>query len=146
MTPSKPVPTDPSLLNQSDQGAEPAWTVAVDELPGSQDWLCEIESPAVYLTFRVSDLSSLKRAVNLLNSALFIRSSDRKPAFDPDRDEVLFGYFGEDVVRLLRDNEDFARCFLVIRQPTGSALRVSLGEGDIRALGGAINQAILDLS
>src|SRR5262249_49963199 len=92
------------------------WSVAIDESSEGKDWLLEIDSPHVYLTVRVADLFILSRAVDLLNSALAIPSPGQKSAFLPNRDEIVFGRFGESPVSLLRDNEDFPRCFLVIEQ------------------------------
>jgi hypothetical protein len=131
-------------LDLPDHGAASAWTVVIDELPGSKDWLLEIDSPQVYLTFQVADIAALARAVDLLNSTLVIRLPGRKHPFVPNSDDVALGHFGEAAVHLLRDNEGFPRCFLVIEQESGATLRVRLNEGDIRTLAEAITHAIAD--
>jgi len=132
-------------LDLPGKAVAPAWTVAIDELPESKDWLLEIDSPQVYLTFRVVEIPALARAVDLLNSARVTRLPGRKYPFVPNRDDVTLGHFGEAAVHLLRDNEDFSRCFLVAEQQSGSTLRVSLDEGDIRAFAEAMSHAIADL-
>jgi hypothetical protein len=142
MTHSTDSNNDPAHLDLPGNGVASPWTVVIDELPGSKDWLIEIDSTQVYLTFRVAEISVLARAVDLLDSALVTRLPGRKHLFVSNRDDVALGSFGEAAVHLLRDNEDFPRCFLVVEQASGSTLRISLDEGDIRALAEALRQAL----
>src|SRR5207249_7314057 len=41
------------------------WFVSVDEVAESEHWLMEIDSPALYLTFDLPDISVLKKAYAL---------------------------------------------------------------------------------
>src|SRR5205814_1197104 len=90
------------------------WFVSVDELADSPNWLLEIDSPSLYLTFEVDDLSVLEKAIALLNSALDRNAAPGKRAFVPKTDDVSLGSFSRKSVHLIRDNEDFPRCFFVI--------------------------------
>jgi len=122
--------------------AAPSWTVAVDEQAESEFWLLEIDSPQVYLTFQLPDTSALQRAADLLNSSLVIRMPNSKPKFSAKRDQVNLGCFGDSVVQLLRDNEDFPRCFIVVGPHARSTMRISLEEQDIRAFLEALHSVI----
>jgi hypothetical protein len=111
-----------------------AWAVAIDESDNSEGWQIEIDSPHIYLTFQVADLAIIRRGVELLQLTLTSEDARRCHEFVRYRDEVALGYFNGTAVHLLRDNEDFPRCFLVIGPTARSTLRLSLEEGDIPAL------------
>src|SRR5437588_111645 len=101
------------------------WIVAIDEIPESQDWLLEIDSPRVYLTFQLAEIAVLGRAVDLLNSALVPPPPGSKYSFNPDQDDIGLGHFDKAAVHLVRDNEDFPRCFVVVGPEAGSVMRIS---------------------
>ena len=128
----------------SPKGQAAPWIVAIDELPGGQEWLLEIDSPYVYLTFQLRELSILIRAIDLLNSALVQHLPGSKQTFVPNRDDLALGHFGEASVQLLRDNEDFPRCFIVVESKSQCALRISLAADDIRAFVAALRLALAD--
>jgi hypothetical protein len=125
-------------------GQETRWFVSVDELPDSTNWLLEIDSPEFYLTFEVADLSVLEKAIALLNSTLNTQSAPGKRAFVAKTDEVALGSFSRARVHLLRDNEDFPRCFVVVGPESRSTLRINLYEDGIRAFAKALTKALRD--
>jgi len=112
------------------------WFVEINESPESENWLLEIDSPHVYVTVDVSDIATLDGVIRLLDSALVIQR-----CFDPKQDEVALGLFNGLPVHLIRDNEDFPRCFIIVGPQSGSVLRVSLDEENIRALRDALHNA-----
>jgi len=117
----------------------PLWNAAIDELSDDNGWVLELESSQIYFTLKVLDLSVLSRAVYFLNAALTIRLP-KKPPFCAEQDDLALGFFGNAPVHLLRDNEDFIRCFLVVvgaGEP--STLRISLDAENIRALAEALD-------
>jgi hypothetical protein len=122
------------------------WLVSIDEIAGSKNWLLEIDSPRLYLTFEISDLSVLERAISLLESAMNGQSAPGKHPFIAKTDDVALGSFSRASVHLLRDNEDFPRCFIVVGPESGSTLRLDLDEDSIRALSDALAQAKRDLT
>lgn len=123
------------------------WTVAIDELPDPTSWLLEIDSPNIYLTFQIANIAVLDQAVDLLNASLNLRISGSEPVFYGKADDVALGHFGKTAVHLLRDNEDFSRCFLVVGQASRSTLRISIdGAEEIRAFAQALEHALEGLS
>jgi hypothetical protein len=125
-------------------GREARWSVSVDELADNTNWLLEIDSPELYLTFEVADLSVLDKAIALLNSTLNGQSAAGKREFVAKTDDVALGHFSRASVHLLRDNEDFPRCFVVVGPGSRSTLRISLYEDGIRAFANALAQAMRD--
>jgi hypothetical protein len=122
------------------------WLVSIDEIAGSKSWLLEIDSPRLYLAFEISDLSVLERAITLLESALNGQRAPGKHSFNAKTDDVGLGSFSRASVHLLRDNEDFPRCFIVVGPESGSMLRIDLDEDSIRALSEALARAKRDLT
>src|SRR5262245_20396203 len=88
-------------------GRQARWFDSVDELADSTNWLLEIDTPKLYLTFEVADLAVLERAIALLDSTLGGQGNVGKRAFVAKTDDVALGYFARASVHLLRDNEDF---------------------------------------
>jgi hypothetical protein len=116
-----------------------SWTVAIDESP-PEGWILEVDSPQVYLTFQLANLSAIDCAIDLLESSLALGAENGEHRFNSTRDEVLLGHFGGTAVRLLRDDEDFLRCFVVVLD-SRSTLRVNLDEENIRLFAGALKRA-----
>ena len=117
----------------------PAWTATLDELDDEEGWLLELESPQVYITVKVAEVSVIQRVVAFLNAALTIRLS-KNPPFCAETDDLVFGRFGNANVHLLRDNEDFVRCFIMVLSGDSSAIRISLDADSIRALAEALDR------
>lgn len=123
------------------QGNDTAsWTVTIDESP-DEGWILEIDSPQLYLTFQLADLYAIDRAIDLLVSSLALCAENGEHRFDSTQDDVLLGHFGGTTVRLLRDDEDFPRCFVVVELDSRSTLRVNLDEDNIRIFAGALKHA-----
>ena len=120
------------------------WLISVDEIADSKNWLLEIDSPRVYLTFELADLSVLERAIALLNSTLDRQNALGTHSFVPETDDVALGSVSWATVHLLRDNEDFPRCFLVVDSGSRSTLRITLDEDSIRAFAEALVRATRD--
>ena len=122
------------------------WFISVDEIADSKNWLLEIDSPRVYLTFELADLSVLERAIALLNSTLDRQNALGTRSFVPETDDVALGSVSWATVHLLRDNEVFPRCFLVVDSGSRSTLRITLDEDSIRAFAEALVEATQSLS
>lgn len=135
----KPADEDVKPLPKEDRKR---WFVEIDEWPSGEDWQLEIDSPQVYLSCQLSDIAVIERAVELLDSSLVVRMPGSKPRYSRNHDEVGLGSFNGTAVLLLRDNEDFPRCFIVVGPKSRSTLRVSLDEGSIRALAAAFRDAV----
>jgi hypothetical protein len=120
------------------------WIVSIDERPENRDWVLEIDSPYVYLTLQLGDLSILARAVELLNSGLAQQVPGSKHPFLPHRDAIALGRFGDATVHLLRDNEDFPRCFLLVQPNTECALRITVDAENMLAFAKALSRALSD--
>ena len=139
-------------MNESNRGSEDAaigntrkadvmpWFVELSEVPDSEDWLLEIDSPHAYLTFTISELTVLQKAVRLLNESL--SDSGKKRTFSAETDEIALGTFNGTDVILLRDNEDFPRCFLAVGPKASSTLRISLYEAEMRAFTKALQDVM----
>jgi hypothetical protein len=123
-------------------GSSHGWDVAVDEsLDREDEWNIEIEGPQVYIVFQLGDPGVLRRALE------FLRCRRRGPvqaASHRDRgdDDLVLGRFGASSVSLIWDDEDFARCFLVVGPQARSTMRVSLYGEDIDQLIQALEQAV----
>jgi len=118
-------------------GESPLWTATTEEMPDG-GWLLELESPTLYLTVKLHNRSTLREAEAFLRAASTLRIRSR---FQATTDEFVLGYFGQTLVSLLRDDEDFVRCFLLIGPQDCCSLRVSLDEAEINALADAVGRA-----
>jgi hypothetical protein len=108
------------------------WVVDVDESDGG-DYYLDLDGPTVYLVVRLSALSVLDRARRYLETP---------PSGGAEG--IQLGQFGSAPVSLMWDNEEFARCFLIVSEAQ-CTLRVSLDEEDIRMLREALRQVVADL-
>ncbi len=122
-------------------GSSGRWSVEVDEVLGGEEWLLEIDGPQVYLVFQLKDLAVPQKALCFLESEL---QADRSGGRHEQRhdDALILGWFGSASVSLLRDNEDFPRCFLVVGPRAQSTLRLSLGTDDMQMLAEALRQVV----
>ena len=123
---------------------QPRWIVSIDERSQGQGWVLEIDSPHAYLTVEVADLYVLGRAIGLLKLALAAETLGASRSFIPNRDDIALGYFGDSKVHLLRDNEDFPRCFILVQPNAECALRLTIEAGGIRAFMMALSRALAD--
>src|SRR3954447_14354782 len=94
----------PEKLGLLAYGTSGSWDVSVDESLDGNRWFLEIEGPQTYLTFRLRDLEVIPQALHLLHSC-------HGPNLAQESTLEL-GQFGSSTVTLVRDNEDFPRCFL----------------------------------
>jgi hypothetical protein len=83
--------------------------------------------------FQLGDPGVLRRALE------FLRGHRRGPVQAASRrergdDDLVLGRFGASPVSLIWDDEDFARCFLVVGPQARSTMRVSLYGEDIDQL------------
>lgn len=134
---------DEELGNSSKDGAQ-RWVASIDEGPEGRDWLLEIDSPYLYLTLQLGDLSALQRAIDLLELALTENGPGSKHVFAIDRDDITLGRFGDAEVHLLRDVEDFPRCFILVQMNSECVLRITVDSGGVRAFAEALSQALAD--
>jgi hypothetical protein len=139
--PMKRKPAEESASRFPVKEDRPRWIVEIDEGPAGEDWQLEIDSPEIYLSCQVSDRTVLERAITLLDSSLTVRMP-KKQKFTRKRDEVSLGRFNGNAVQLLRDDEDFIRCFIVIGQQARSTMRISLDEARIQAFLEALRKAL----
>jgi hypothetical protein len=126
-------------------GSSGRWDVTVDESPDGSNWWAEIEGPQVYLTFALSDVGVVAAASDFLHRKLEAVAASSSKKWSAAEDALTLGQFGAAPVSLLWDDEGVARCFLVVIPAEGSALRLSLGDEDIRSLGNAFRQAANEL-
>src|SRR5205823_4692737 len=105
-------------------GSAGCWNIEVDETLDGKQWLLEIEGPQTYLAFQLRDLQVLARALKFLTADARSKQSNGQDA-EAEDNALELGRFGSATVSLLRDNEDFPRCFLVIRPEAGSCLQLS---------------------
>ena len=115
-------------------GVSGRWSVDLDESPDGTEWSMQLDGPAVYLAFAVRHPGVVREALDHLRS-------DRKPAT-----ALPLGHFGPAGVSLHRDDEDVARCFLVVGPTARSAVRVTLSADDVAMLIDALEQVLADLS
>ena len=134
---------DPHLEALSTMQAS-RWFISVDEIAESKNWLLEIDSPQLYLTLELADLSVLESAIALLNSTSNRQNALGAHSFVPKTDDVVLGSVSWATVHLLRDNEDFPRCFLVLDSGSRCTLRITLDENSIREFAEALVQATQD--
>lgn len=120
------------------------WIVSIDEASQGQDWVLELESPQTYLTVQVADLSVFARAIGLLKLALAAETLGGDRSFVPNRDDVLLGQFGDAAVHLLRDNEEFARCYILVQPSPECALRIVVEAEGLSAFMKALSRALAD--
>jgi hypothetical protein len=120
------------------------WIVSIDEASQGPGWVLEIDSPHAYLTVQVTDLSALARAIGLLKLALATETLEDNRSFVPNRDDVPLGEFGGTMVHLLRDNEGFPRCFILVQPSQECALRITVEGEDLRAFMRLLSQALAD--
>jgi len=118
-------------------GTAGSWEVSIDEsLRGEEAWLAEIDGPAVSFVFQLKSLSAVSEAIGFLAAGLDKQADSPKC---PSASELTLGSFGDGPVQLVRDNEDFVRCFLVV-ESGNACLRAALLEDDIRMLCQALRQ------
>src|SRR5262249_45274702 len=97
-----------------------------------------------YLTFQLHDWKVIAEFFRFLESSSW-------PSLAPDQSSeraecaLILGRFDSASVSLLRDNEDFPRCYLVVGPDARSTLRLSLEAEDIRMLSEALRQVLNDL-
>jgi len=128
------------LANGSSGGRD----VAVNESFDANELFVELDGPQTYLTFQLRDGRVLAQFLRFLESSSW-------PSLAPDQSSeraecaLILGRFGSASVSLLRDNEDFPRCFLVVGPDARSTLRLSLEAEDIRMLSEVLRQVLRDL-
>jgi hypothetical protein len=117
-------------------GSSCCWEIAVEESLGGDGWTLELDGPHLYLVFPLADLGVLRKFLCFLQAS---------PGSSPGKIRLHLGWFGKSSVALLRDNEDFPRCFLVIGAKARSTLRLSLEADDMKMLCEALQQVLDDL-
>ena len=126
-------------------GSSGRWSIAVDEAVDRDEWSLEIDGPEVYLAFQLADLTIPLKALHFLEVEVQGQGAREVRGRQVGEDALTLGHFGAASVSLVRDNEDFARCFLVIGPRARSTLRLSLDEEDIRRFTDALRQVVADL-
>lgn len=126
-------------------GSTSRWTIAADESLRCEEWSLEIDGPQVCLVFQLDDMTIPRKILRFLQSELE-RHRTREIRNGPKNEDALaLGRFGSASVSLLRDNEDFPRCFLVAGARSQSTLRLTLFAEDIQQFIEALQQAVEDL-
>jgi len=125
-------------------GTSARWDIAINECLDRDEWSMEIEAAHTYLTFQVDELNAIRAALDFLQTGPPPQGGNGQ-ANAHDTTALAIGRFGPASVSLLWDNEDFLRCFLVVRQNEHSTLRMSFDEDDVRMLIEALGQVVEDL-
>jgi len=126
-------------------GSSGPWSIAVDESVDRDEWSIEIDGPQVYLVFQLAELTTPLKALQFLQLELTAERAREPRRRQVGEDALTLGHFGPASVSLVRDNEDFARCFLVIGPRARSTFRLSLDEEDIRRFTDALRQVVADI-
>jgi hypothetical protein len=127
-------------------GSSRLWDVAVEEaLDRDKEWSLEIDGPTVYLVLQLHDLDVISKAVGFLDERLNGDPSQRRLRESAAGESLLIGRFGQTSVELVWDNEEAARCFLVIGPRARSTVRLTLQEDDVNMLLEALRQVAEDL-
>lgn len=134
----------PSELALVANGSSSEWDVSLSEFLGHEGWALELDGPQTYLLFRIQDLEVLRTSLRLLQSGSQMKWTSKGPHGATKRD-VHLGWFGKAPVTLVWDNEDFARCFLIVGAKARSTLRLSLESKDIQMLTEALQQVVKGL-
>jgi hypothetical protein len=128
-------------------GSSGHWSIDVDESLAGTEFEIQFQSPTIYLNFRLANLDVLSTVKRFLQSVIGTSETHAVGAHTDGIDsELNLGTFGSAPVFLVRDNEDFPRCFLKVYGQSDSVLFVNLYEPDIQMLIAAITQVLDDLS
>ena len=124
-------------------GSFERWDVSIDESPNNHGWTLEIQGPQTYLTLQFDDMTVISKAVSFLDATL--QQSAVPSKWTEKRDVVALGRFGKTSVSLVRDNEGFPRCFIVLGRRAQSTMHMTIDEADIRSLLHALRQVEEDI-
>ncbi|MCC7424948.1 MAG: hypothetical protein IT428_32150 [Planctomycetaceae bacterium] len=115
-------------------GTSGDWEATLSEvLSGDEeDFLLELSGPTMAMAVHISSIEVASRLRRTLMQRLDPQSSPT-PGFS----EVRF----DESLRLVCDNEDFPRCFLLARTTSG-AVRLTLNERDLRELSESLRDMI----
>ena len=108
------------------------WDVSLDEIPGSKDSSLLIDCAAFYVCFRVTDLSSIGKAAELLENEFVLKRTRGS--------DVELGLMGNLPVTLVQDREDFPRCFLIAGTDENGVLRIPIVGNDLKELSDALSE------
>jgi hypothetical protein len=126
-------------------GSSGGWTVDVDEsFDHENEWSVQIQGPQVYLDFQPRDLKVMEEIADFLDTSLKNTVYCRR--FSEATHARLIGNFGAGTVTLSWDDEDSARCFIMVRSEARSLLNLTLHENDILSLIEAIRQVVPNLA
>src|SRR5262249_24469808 len=125
------------VINQSTEAFSPLasgssghWRVDIDESLDGNAWSMEIEGPQSYLVFQLRSLEVVEDAHRFLQSERTARGRNKGRAHHESGEALSLAKFGRATVSLIRDNEDFVRCFLLVGPRARATLRLSLGKKD----------------
>jgi hypothetical protein len=125
-------------------GSSDAWEVTINESLGRDDeWEAEIEGPKFYMTFSLKRLRILREAVDYLQDRILGEGRSRLKA--TNQDGLTLGKFGASKITLIWDDEDFDRCFFLVRGSGHSAIRLTLLGEEIRKLSQAFQKVVEQL-
>ena len=116
-------------------GSSRQWDVAVEESLDGGAWTLEIEGPQTYFVFQLREAQALSDVTRFL---LEPATPDRTGPPYTARGELMIGRFGSAPVSFVWDDEEAARCFLVVGPQGVCSLRLSLDGEDVRMLGGGV--------
>jgi hypothetical protein len=125
-------------------GSSDSWEVTVDEsLDKDQEWEAEIEGPNFYITFSLKKLQVLRDTLDYLQTRILGEGTSRLNSIK--QDGLTLGKFGASKITLIWDNEDFDRCFFIIRGSGNAAIRLSLYGDEIKKLSKAFQKVVEQL-
>jgi hypothetical protein len=125
-------------------GSSDSWEVTIDEsLDKEQEWEAEIEGPKFYITFSLKRLQILREVVDYLESRILGEGLSRLNS--KREDGLALGRFGTSRITLTWDNEDFDRCFFIVRGSGHSAIRLTLLGDEIKELSKAFQKVVEQL-
>jgi hypothetical protein len=127
-------------------GSSRLWEVMIDEsLHREDEWSMELEGPNVYLVFQLRDLRVVPEVIEFLHARCRTPAAPGRRTRSARNEMLTLGRFGTASVSLVGDNEESARCFLLIGPRARSTLRLSLHREDCRMLLEAFRQVAEDL-
>jgi hypothetical protein len=128
-------------------GGAGAWEVSIDEtLEGPQQWFGQIEGPACYLHFPVTNVQFIDEMRRFLQAHLNPdRCSHETPSSSSSTGELSISAHDGSTVTLLWDDEGNDRCFVLIKGKGELRARFSLSRSDVQDITDALGVVLEEL-
>jgi hypothetical protein len=118
------------------------WNIEVDESLDGDAWTMSIDGPQIYLVFRLQNLEVPRRTLEFLNSQITPRPSGTTEKRLTGGSVLKLGRLGSAPVNLLQDDEDTARCFIIVGGRGRSTVRLTLHADDVTSCVGALGEVV----